>query len=609
MKSFIIIFTVVLTSRGQYIDEDLETPDDGKIWMDMSKVTGNNTCFISINKTSCQYFRHYLDIYNPNFVKLQLRFRYVHGRYSNTSWIEDGSNRPYLLEPSTSFTEQAIRPYEWVWTYYSTESFFPYLKWPTDFAIVSFNLLAAKTLKIPSFVAVEIHNLSCYITIGQENTTEALSYAFRDLTRDFLIGPNNDHQFDYSYWCYLSVVPGMKDTVSYKLAIHIGYTSDFVQYNCCRTTLPPSGNKTLLIGCKGKEVHEMWQSTILPYVLGVIATAFFPLGIFKLGVMFRNTTMRKSRFNASIMEEEEWDVCSEVFDKWIFLNDNAPISFSNLVINLCGLGSKYPVSMSRLWRLAMLLCGPIVLYYQLYVYSRYQYDTVLELIDHDIPIGYLSMLGGFEKSRQNFMPNFGGPFCLLIIVGIGDKYLELLSDVVDISSQLENGLYSNQVIDKVLIIDDSIPSDINKIQIRDCFIQLTSIQQKSVHDARREPRKPKIIIKNNSSGIPRDLFKVVVDKHHPVYMQVTHALLKIGIILALIIITIGIVYQNPTNSGATVSEMMHVIFIMAIGALPRVIEIVIDGINHRVQKEIHLRELKCTINQYWCSQYNKVNDF
>jgi hypothetical protein len=166
---------------------------------------------------------------------------------------------------------------------------------------------------------------------------------------------------------------------------------------------------------------------------------------------------------------------------------------------------------------------------------------------------------------------------------------------------MENDIFRNQIIDNTLIIDDSVPYEITKIQINECIISLSSDQRHVLREADCD-KGPKVIYKKHMTGIPNDLFQILVKKYLPLHVQITHAFLKISLILVLIYLTISMVDRKPYSQTEGISEMMHVIFIIVVGSLPRVLEVALDNSNHHIRKEIKLRKIRATINKYWINQ-------
>lgn len=140
------------------------------------------------------------------------------------------------------------------------------------------------------------------------------------------------------------------------------------------------------------------------------------------------------------------------------------------------------------------------------------------------------------------------------------------------------------------------------IQVNDRTVDLTDEQKqvlKAASTELSESKLPKILYSNEKHGIPRELYDLLVRKYRPVHIQVALALLRLMLILTLIIITISVVLQGSAQQKAAVSEVIHVVFIVAIGALPRILELALSTMNESVKKDIENRKMTVTIEQYW----------
>jgi hypothetical protein len=200
---------------------------------------------------------------------------------------------------------------------------------------------------------------------------------------------------------------------------------------------------------------------------------------------------------------------------------------------------------------------------------------------------------------------FGGVFLYYIykmLTVIGENYLELLADAVDVSSQMDHDMLRNNVVDNTLIIDDLAGCQITKLQIRDKIINLTDDQCQAMSEV-CGAHPPKVSYRKNVAGIPRDLFNILVNKLLPVHIQITQALLKIFLILALIAVSISIIVARPYGPSEGISEVIHVVFIVVVGALPKLLEVALENKNHGVRKDIHLREIRSLISKYWSERY------
>ena len=344
----------------------------------------NETCDLKISDQSANYIEHTLHSWSPNFARLILNFSDSHTCIKK---------------------RDIIMPHHWFWTYYSPDGYFPYLKWPIDFSKLSFGLLDAKTYPKNITVYFQADAPNCTLFMGDNDTTKAICEAFRQLTNHQLVKINSRF-YSYSYWCFLAERPRERESWDYVLGVYFGFVSDFVGYNCCRTGFNVSSTtETDVLGLTYlHQIRKMRQCTVIPNIISLLVFAYFPLCLSKLGKSNDRTKERYQDINQD--------------DDFIFLSENA--SFTDLT-SFCnawiGFSRAYPTLFSRICRLVLVLMTPCILYIQIAVYK--DDDTIKSFIRHGMPISYISMVGGFEESRDCFLPCFGGPFVLLTAFYVG----------------------------------------------------------------------------------------------------------------------------------------------------------------------------------------------
>ena len=103
---------------------------------------------------------------------------------------------------------------------------------------------------------------------------------------------------------------------------------------------------------------------------------------------------------------------------------------------------------------------------------------------------------------------------------------------------------------------------------------------------------------NNIYAIKRGLFNCVVKRHLPVQQQVLWVLFQISMICLLLATFSSLSTSFVTAPRTEIADVMHVIFIVTIGALPRVLEVVMLDSSEQIRREIYLRRLEDTINHY-----------
>lgn len=344
-------------------------------------------CEMTLDNYTHYYMRHLMDMYEPNFIQFHIRF---------------SSNSSLLIRR----TPDVIRPYEWVWTYYSPHGFFPYLKWPPDFGLLSFGLLDSKSLPgtHKPYILLQVSTKNCSITLGEIETTYAISNALNNLI-------SKSTAFS-SYFCYLSEVPKVKTSAQYKLNMYFGYAIEFARYKCCRTKdkrLKNRGVECMLF----RGIKLMWAAFKLPYILGLLTFAFIPTVLFRNSDKQVNLSYRcRQRLHGYEEEDylEDQHGCTTDIE---YLDGSPPIHVWGILFGACGLQKRHPVATSRFRRLVFVLGGPLVIFIQLYVYYHYQKDLTMAMLDHGYAMGYLSMLAGYERSKGMFLPWLGGPYLVL----------------------------------------------------------------------------------------------------------------------------------------------------------------------------------------------------
>ncbi|KAH3850719.1 hypothetical protein DPMN_093192 [Dreissena polymorpha] len=199
---------------------------------------------------------------------------------------------------------------------------------------------------------------------------------------------------------------------------------------------------------------------------------------------------------------------------------------------------------------------------------------------------------------------FGYLFFVVVLVyylvhlvrDFGDGYLVLLSTVVEQSVILERNLNHVSVQEDRLVISNLRITGIRSIHINDTVLDtphnvLSAITRAST------PSKTKTVA--NTQGIPKKLFWNVVKQFRPVHREILSLVFHITVIVAFVGMTRDITSSFAPGPTSEISEVMHVVFVVIIGALPRVLELAMTNESGIVKKEIHEREIEQHIIQYW----------
>ncbi|KAL3847883.1 hypothetical protein ACJMK2_018774 [Sinanodonta woodiana] len=342
-------------------------------------------CRITVDTTSVLFLKHQIKSFLPKFVYYKLVFK-------NTTTVRNLST--------------VIRPNHWVWTYREPNKVNPYLHWPVDFPILSFGLLSIGCLRPEISLHMIVSPPNCTIALGDQNDSLAIANELNYITQKYLIKFNQS--YNNSYWCYLTEIPNVMDTVAYQFALYFNYPIDFVRYKCCNSSFIYH-KEHVEVSCP-EGMTEKWRDSRLgPYVIGLVLLCYCPVILFCWGDIMVSTGQKIPAEN----QYEDLDDSNRSL--WVYLDGHAPISLTTILCGLCGLAWKHPVAVSRLRRVLFVLFSPILIFLQFLLYIMYHDDIMYDLIEHGVPMGFLSMLGGTEQSKHLFVPMFGGPFWFLVM--------------------------------------------------------------------------------------------------------------------------------------------------------------------------------------------------
>ena len=191
-----------------------------------------------------------------------------------------------------------------------------------------------------------------------------------------------------------------------------------------------------------------------------------------------------------------------------------------------------------------------------------------------------------------------------LIRGFGVKYLDLLNDVVEISMNMEEQDNYMSVFDGNLVISNVKLSGINRIKINDTVVPVAQNLLQGI----KIKTDSRLSFRDNTYGIKEELFNYVVRKHMPVHQQVLKVVFHLSMICLFLSITISLTAGFITGPTSEISDVMHVIFIVTVGALPRVLEVALLDSSEQINRDIKLRRLEETVNRYWQKATNQTEE-
>lgn len=200
--------------------------------------------------------------------------------------------------------------------------------------------------------------------------------------------------------------------------------------------------------------------------------------------------------------------------------------------------------------------------------------------------------------------SFGYLFFIIVLIyyfvklvrDFGDNYTELLTTAVELSRFLQNDGNVVYINNGHLNISNVNAEDLTDIRINGKQLDVSTNILQTLKNSNCHL---KVKMRNNVYGIPRHLFNELVKKHKPVHVQFLSLCLKASLVIAFVIIVFNVCGNYVSGPTSEISEVMHVVFIVAIGAVPKLVEIVVSHSNTAVAREIEERRIQCSIVEYW----------
>ncbi|OWF35145.1 hypothetical protein KP79_PYT05420 [Mizuhopecten yessoensis] len=366
------------------------------------------------NETLCKFVYEVVKN-NYNFVHLYLQF------FGNGN---------------ATYTKCVIEPQQWVWTYKGPGGALQYLKWPPEYSVWSMGLLAANSHITPYPIDIQVNSLNnCSVFVGKKITTGRVGLALSKLSK--ALSQHGRMKYESSYFCFKTRTY-IENEALYKMCLHMICPLEATGYICCHMEWSYNKNRSVLV-CPPEPLtyDEVWW--IVPFVLGTILFAYFPIILFMCSADIRDKLVkgvkRRRDEYTPLIGTNDYPDCD-----WLFTN---PISvWAVLTYPLVILGRRFPVSLSRTVRFLAALFSLIFIVLKVVVHYLYQYDFVVASVAQGTPMDFLSVLAGYEESKRNFLSNFGGPYeasCLYLLGMI--LFMCIPRDLADL---LETGIPQSQ---------------------------------------------------------------------------------------------------------------------------------------------------------------------
>lgn len=379
----------------------------------------NEKCVLQLQRGSINKFRHDVWYSKANFVYLK-------------------------LEPGTGVNivgnDYVVGETIWTWTYFGKDGGLQFLKWPIEFGLWSMDLLGSAVIKYPEKMKLKMVSGNCsHLEVGELETDEIISNALTNLTEDLI---ELAEKYASSFFCYKKRI-FIQSKYLYGICKQVVCPIDALEYKCCsyyyNTT---EQNRSITCNYKGGLFEFVYESFswILPVVLSFVLFAFSP---FLILYCFHKLSNENSKEERKALVESE----IEHTDDAILLNGQFPVTLLQtfcLPIKCCffHIFSKGSVScklhFNRLIRIVIPFLSLIIIGLQVFLDYWFLYSYVVTCVEKGVPMGFRSIIAGYEASKDNFLQILGGPYvaiclyicvtCILLVmpVSISDLFLSYI---------------------------------------------------------------------------------------------------------------------------------------------------------------------------------------
>lgn len=390
----------------------------------------NDTCELELCKICVGMFRHVVHYRQASFVHLKLT----------------SDNMTHLKSERNVISEN-----QWVWTFYGKEGGFEFLKWPSEYGIWSLRLLSSYTVSTPlNIKLIRVKGNCSNLVVGKKSSDEVISKALLNLTLTLMSYSREDNvTYAPSFFCYRKRNLFVSDFV-YKLCINIICPVDPLKYVCCSYSYR-AREMTRKLVCKGAELSydSLWWT--LSTVPAFFLFAFSPLIIMFVCNQFPNS---KRCSVACISANRTGLMCkNSCIDRNIVLLDgNQPVTFLGTILAPLTTFTKvlksdhpgfYKYVFVKVCRCFYPLISLTFIGIQILLDHQYLSWYIYNVIDIGIPMGFRSMIAGYERSKDKFLPFLGGPYIALGLYLLVTCFLLVIPE--SLSEFLVSGLQTSWV--------------------------------------------------------------------------------------------------------------------------------------------------------------------
>ncbi|XP_052807172.1 uncharacterized protein LOC128236309 [Mya arenaria] len=360
-------------------------------------------CAIEVETRSVDRFRHLVFRSDSNFVLLNLTSNYGSGIHLRKA-------------------EWTIAENIWIWTFYGKEGALEFLKWPTEFGIWSMGLLYESVIRKPIEISLKRITGNCSkLEVGKKDDDLVIAKALTKLTLEMM--SLDKEKYAPSFYCYRKRM--IID--AYVLCKHIVCPIEAVKHSCCNFFY----NKTLnqrVMNCNELEFEydEVWW--IFPSIISTVLLMYSPL--FLMYILYHYSERESGRLRLNVLngltentitftQDNNESMIIHSHDEYILFDGINHVTLLNTIciplnMSLAAMGCFTDVS-KRSVRLLIPVLSLTFVGLQVVLDYKVLYKFVHDCVESGVPMGFRSMLTGYDKSKNIFLPYIGGPFVALFL--------------------------------------------------------------------------------------------------------------------------------------------------------------------------------------------------
>lgn len=383
----------------------------------------DNDCKLELTPESINHFRHIVYYSESTYVYLRLN-------------VHNGSNI------NITGSKMIVGENVWIWTFFGKEGSLEFLTWPEEFGIWSMGLLYNSVIRPPMNVTLQraTNSGDCStLQVGTISADSVISNALKNLTLEMM--QFDKEKYGPSFYCYKRRVY-IQDENVYILCKHIVCPIEAISHSCCSFYY----NKTLstrVVGCREQlfQYDVLWW--IIPSIISMILFVYSPILI--MFIAYKCTEKEKGVVvlnpphlaNVVTNGDDEIENDEKEDAEVILLAGYRHVTLiRTLLMPFKCLRSKFtdgkPSFLATvIWRSTRVLIPVFslsVIALQIVLDNYFLHDFVIESMKKGVPLGFRSMLGGYNESKLNFLPYLGGPFVAIALYVFVTGLLLILPD-------------------------------------------------------------------------------------------------------------------------------------------------------------------------------------